>query len=85
MKNNVVGCEKYSYTDFKVATKVMEDYPSLIYLLKHIIPALKEKAHYTAISDLLKQTEDSKKILEMQYSHYKKVYNRKGKIENEGT
>lgn len=71
--------DKHDFTEFQHAKKVTEDFPSLIYVISKLIPALEEKAHYTAVAHLLNAANDAKLMMEMQYDYYKNIYQNRGK------
>ena len=84
MKNNMVECnsmgEKHDFIEYQHANQVVKDFPGLLIILNKLIPVLYDKSHYTAVYSLLQSAEDSKMILEMQYSYYKQIYDKKGKV-----
>ena len=73
-KNN-----KYDFIEYKHAAQVIKDYPGILRILSKLIPALRDKSHYTGVNHLLQAAIDSKILLEMQFDYYKKIYESKGK------
>lgn len=71
---------QHSYKKYKQAKQVLEDYPSLILVLDTLIPALKEKAQYSAVASLIDAAESSRRTLKLQYDYYKRIAKSKGKI-----
>ena len=71
--------EKFDFLDYVHSREVVKDFPSILYILEKLIPALEDKSQYAGVQHLLTAARDSQAILTMQYEYYKKIYEKKGK------
>lgn len=79
-KNNL-----YDLTDFAFAAEVVKDHPRIIKIYEKLLPALYHFAQYQAVWPVITLIEDSKLLAEMQYDHFKQVYDKKGNIQDESS
>lgn len=81
VESNNKGAERYNFTEYQHAKQVVNELPAILIIIDKLIPVLQEKSQYTGVFSLLQAAYDSKILLEMQYSFYKKIYDDKGKVD----
>lgn len=87
MKKDVLESNKadiHNFMDYQFAAKVMKEFPPLIKIFNKLLPALYDKRDYTAVAHVIQAVEESRALLKMQYEHYRGVYEKKGKVNEQG-
>lgn len=70
--------KKYNFIDYQYAREVVRDFPKLINYFEKLIPVLEQYQQYTGAWNVLQSVYDSKILLQIQYDHYKRIYDKKG-------
>lgn len=80
VKSDKVEGTTYDLTEYAHAVQVVKDFPRIIGIYNKLIPVLYAFAQYQGVYPVLQMVEDSKLLLEMQYSYYEKIHKSKGKV-----
>lgn len=70
----------HDLTEYSFATSVLADHPKLITMFHKMLNFLNQYRHYSAVLPVIMTIEENLLILEIQYSHYQRVFARKGKV-----
>ncbi len=74
---------KHSLLDYAHAREVVKTFPALITMMDNLIEHLEPYRQYSATQHIYAAAEEARILYAIQLSFYSKVYDRKGKINND--